>query len=261
MSGPNPPEPEIGTRHGVGDAADHDVPGEPKPYPRAYSAPESEQFSSGPYLPVDPGTYHPDDHGSPAEPDDVAPPRWPWVVGVTTIIAAIALVVAVGLLVARSDTEEPSRPTETTPPSAWNEIPTTTTPPPTPTPTSEEPPPETETSEPPVTETTTVTEAPPPATTTTTSPPAPRQLTYTVSGTKAPLDQITVTYTDASGNRNTQVNVPLPWTITLTPISASDVGSLEATSLLGFSRLNCSIVASDGTVLSRNENNLPRTTC
>jgi outer membrane biosynthesis protein TonB len=97
--------------------------------------------------------------------------------------------------------------------------------------------------------------APPPA------PAGPKQYTYSVTGTKAPFDQITITYTDASGMRRTLPNVYIPWTITLTPISASDVGSIEASSLLRLSKLNCKVTASDGTVLSANENNQPQVNC
>ncbi len=82
-----------------------------------------------------------------------------------------------------------------------------------------------------------------------------------MTGTKAPFDQITITYTDASGMRRILNNAYIPWTITLTPISQSDVGSIEASSLLRLSKLNCSITTSDGTVLSRNENNQPQTSC
>ena len=83
----------------------------------------------------------------------------------------------------------------------------------------------------------------------------------TVTGTKAPGDIITVTYVDASGRRRTQHNVYIPWSITVTPISQSEVGSVEASSLFHLSRLNCSITTSDGTVLSSNANNLPQTSC
>ena len=79
-----------------------------------------------------------------------------------------------------------------------------------------------------------------------------RGITYSVTGTKAPLDRISVTYTDASGRRRTQHNVYIPWSMTVTPISKSDVGSVQASSLLRLSRLNCSITTSDGTVLSSN---------
>ena len=82
-----------------------------------------------------------------------------------------------------------------------------------------------------------------------------------MTGTKAPFDQITITYTDASGMRTDPAQPYIPWTITLTPISQSDVGSIEATSLLRLSKLNCSITSSDGTVLSSNENNQPQANC
>jgi hypothetical protein len=82
-----------------------------------------------------------------------------------------------------------------------------------------------------------------------------------VTGTKSPGDIITVTYVDASGRSRTQRNVYIPWSLTVTPISQSEVGSVQASSLFGFSRLNCSITTSDGTVLSSNTSNSPQTSC
>jgi type IV secretory pathway VirB10-like protein len=128
----------------------------------------------------------------------------------------------------------------------------TVTEPPPPPATSEEPPP------PPPPPTTS--EAPPPPPTTTTRA-GPRQVTYSVTGTKAPGDIITVTYTDASGRSRTQRNVYIPWSLTVTPISQSEVGSVQASSLFLVSRLNCSITTSDGTVLSSNQNNTAQTSC
>ncbi|CAG7404307.1 hypothetical protein PICSAR81_04070 [Mycobacterium avium subsp. paratuberculosis] len=81
------------------------------------------------------------------------------------------------------------------------------------------------------------------------------------NSTKAPGDIISVTYVDASGRRRTQHNVYIPWSMTVTPISQSDVGSVEASSLFRVSRLNCSITTSDGTVLSSNSNDAPQTSC
>uniref|UniRef100_UPI001E5BB02E MmpS family transport accessory protein n=1 Tax=Mycobacterium avium TaxID=1764 RepID=UPI001E5BB02E len=103
---------------------------------------------------------------------------------------------------------------------------------------------------------TTTASTPPP-----TTPTGPRQVTYSVTGTKAPGDIISVTYVDASGRRRTQHNVYIPWSMTVTPISQSDVGSVEASSLFRVSRLNCSITTSDGTVLSSNSNDAPQTSC
>ena len=96
---------------------------------------------------------------------------------------------------------------------------------------------------------------------TTTTRSGPRQVTYSVTGTKAPGDIITVTYTDASGRSRTQRNVYIPWSLTVTPISQSEVGSVQASSLFLVSRLNCSITTSDGTVLSSNTNNTAQTNC
>ncbi|AEV75003.1 mycobacterial membrane protein [Mycolicibacterium rhodesiae NBB3] len=280
MSGPNPP--------GSGVPEGADVPGqepggrpessEPDTYSQAYSAPESEQFTSGPYVPADSGLYDYDNY----EPEHVVttePPRWPWVVGVVAIVAAIALVVSVSVLVTRTDTSNLSKPetSTTTPPPVppvQDEITTTTPPPPPPPPPPSEPPP------PP--ETVTVTEEPAPAPAPPPPPPAeppppppetaapppppttragPRQVTYSVTGTKAPGDIITVTYIDASGRSRTQRNVYIPWSLTVTPISQSEVGSVQASSLFLVSRLNCSITTSDGTVLSSNTNNSAQTAC
>ncbi|KWX21082.1 MmpS family transport accessory protein [Mycolicibacterium wolinskyi] len=295
MSGPNPPGPD-GSGSDLPDQqpGKHSAPEEPTQvagtdpntgetefYSQAYSAPESEQFTSGPYVPAEPGLYDYDSYDPVTElVDQPPPPRWPWVVGVTAIIAAIALVASVAVLVTRDDdttnlaTPQPS--TTTSAPPFQDEITTTTPPPPPPPPppTSEEPPP-------PPPETVTVTEPPPPpppppsseapppppATTTTppptttTAPAGPRQVTYSVTGTKAPGDIITITYVDGNGNRRTLRNVYIPWTFTMTPISNSDVGSVEASSLFLVSRLNCSITASDGTVLSSNANNSAQTAC
>ncbi|WP_218640967.1 MmpS family transport accessory protein, partial [Mycobacterium colombiense] len=109
--------------------------------------------------------------------------------------------------------------------------------------------------------------APPPAPSTAAAPPppttpaGPRQVTYSVTGTKAPGDIISVTYVDASGRSRTQHNVYIPWSMTVTPISTSDVGSVQASSLFRLSRLNCSITTSDGAVLSSNNNDSPQTSC
>jgi hypothetical protein len=294
MSGPNPPGPDSpgpdqpereGGRHSAPDEATEEVAAAEKPaaptgateaYSQAYSAPESEQFSSGPYVPADPALYDYDTYEPVSElGEEQAPPRWPWVVGVTAIIAAIALVVSVALLVTNTDTDPLATPATTTtpPPPVQDEI-TTTTPPPPPPP----PPPTTEPPPPPPPETVTITEPPPPppveapppppqeTTTpppppTSTTPAGPRQVTYSVTGTKAPGDIITVTYVDASGRRRTQRNVYIPWSLTVTPISQSEVGSVQASSLFLVSKLNCSITTSDGTVLSSNTGNAAQTSC
>jgi MmpS family membrane protein len=287
MSGPNPPGSEGSDLPGqepgnqpTSDQSSAPATGETESYSQAYSAPESEQFTSGPYVPADSSLYDYDSYEPATElVEQEKPPRWPWIVGVAAIIAAIVLVASVSVLVTRTDTNNLATPaTTTTPPPVQDEI-TTTTPPPPPPP----PPPTTEEPPPPPPETVTVTQEPPPpppppATTEAPPPPpaatsaappppppttpaGPRQVTYSVTGTKAPGDIITVTYVDASGRSRTQRNVYIPWSLTVTPISQSEVGSVQASSLFLVSRLNCSITTSDGTVLSSNTNNAAQTSC
>jgi hypothetical protein len=287
MSGPNPPGSEGSDLPGqepgnqpTPDQSSAPETGETEFYSQAYSAPESEQFTSGPYVPADSSLYDYDSYEPPTElVDQEKPPRWPWVVGVAAIVAAIALVASVSVLVTRTDTNNLATPqTTTTPPPVQDEITTTTPPPPPPPPppsTTEEPPPPppetvTVTQEPPPPPPPATAEAPPPPPATTAAPPpppttpppaGPRQVTYSVTGTKAPGDIITVTYIDASGRSRTQRNVYIPWSLTVTPISQSEVGSVQASSLFLVSRLNCSITTSDGTVLSSNTNNAAQTSC
>jgi type IV secretory pathway VirB10-like protein len=279
MSGPNPPEWELGHQPSGQPVEDREELTDTG-FSRAYSAPESEQYAIAPYKPAELEVYDYDSYERPGESaDELPPPRWPWVVGVTAIVAAIALVVSVSLLVTSTDTNNTATPATSTVTSPPVQDQITTTPPPPPPP-SEAPPPEPP--PPPATETVTVTpeappppapeepapppppptsEAPPPPPPTTTTPAGPRQVTYTITGTKAPGDIITVTYVDASGRRRTQRNVYIPWSLTVTPISQSDVGSVQASSLFLVSRLNCSITTSDGTVLSSNQNNAAQTSC
>jgi outer membrane biosynthesis protein TonB len=304
MSGPNPPGPESeelepGVEAGQGDggfdgsdgdfganAGESDAEnqtGQTDVYSRAYSAPESEHISSGPYVPANLDLYDYDSYDEPAPHDEEEKTaRWPWIVGIAAIIAAIALVVSVSLLFARTDTTKlatpnTAPPTTSTPPMQDEIIVTTTTPAPPPPSSSEAspPPPPPPSPEPPPAPAPAPAPPPAPAPAPAPAPPAPappapapppapagpKQYTYSVTGTKAPFDQITITYTDASGMRRTLSNVYIPWTITLTPISASDVGSIEASSLLRLSKLNCKVTASDGTVLSSNENNQPQVNC
>ena len=285
MSGPNPPGSEGSDFPGqepgdqpTSNQSSAPQTGETEIYSQAYSAPESEQFTSGPYVPADSSLYDYDSYEPATElVDQETPPRWPWVVGVAAIVAAIALVASVSVLVTRTDTNNLATPATTTsaPPPVQDEITTTTPPPPPPPPpTTEAPPPPPETvtvtQEPSPPPPPPATEAPPPPPATTAAPPAPptsttpagpRQVTYSVTGTKAPGDIITVTYIDASGRSRTQRNVYIPWSLTVTPISQSEVGSVQASSLFLVSRLNCSITTSDGTVLSSNTNNAAQTSC
>ncbi|SPM36268.1 MmpS3 protein [Mycobacterium rhizamassiliense] len=235
-------------------------------YSQAYSAPEADHFITGPYVPADLSLYDYDSYDESSDDDDdhEAAPRWPWIVGVAAIVAAIALVVSVSLLVARTDTNKLANPGTTTPsqPPLQDEITTTkqtqtVTVTPTPPPPPPPPPAPAPSSAPPPATTPSAAAPAPPSTT----PAGPRQVTYSVTGTKAPGDIISVTYVDASGRRRTQHNVYIPWSMTVTPISQSDVGSVEASSLFRVSRLNCSITTSDGAVLSSSNSDAPQTSC
>ena len=94
-------------------AADHT--GQTDAYSQAYSAPESEHFITGPYVPADLRLYDYDGYDDSADADDEhRAPRWPWVVGVAAIVAAIALVVSVTLLVTRTETSRLASPGATT---------------------------------------------------------------------------------------------------------------------------------------------------
>ena len=135
MSGPNPPEPDSegsdlpGHEPGEQDQPTQEAAGAAEPatsrsgdtefHSQAYSAPESEQFTSGPYVPADPALYDYDSYEGATElVDQAAPPRWPWVVGVAAIIAAIALVASVAVLVAGTDSDDLAVPETTTTTSA-----------------------------------------------------------------------------------------------------------------------------------------------
>ncbi len=281
MSGPNPPGgefPEGADLPGQEPGASSDRPqsSEPDTYSQAYSAPESEQFTSGPYVPADSGLYDYDSY----EPQRTRR---------ADRTAAVAMGSrgggdrrghrAGGVRVGSGDPNRYQQPRDArdheehpaAAPPVQDEITTTPPPPPPPPPTTEPPPPPPETvtvtqePEPPPPPPPAEPPPPPPETAAPPPPPTtragPRQVTYSVTGTKAPGDIITVTYIDASGRSRTQRNVYIPWSLTVTPISQSEVGSVQASSLFLVSRLNCSITTSDGTVLSSNTNNSAQTAC
>src|ERR1700710_723168 len=132
MSGPNPPGPEseelepgVEASQGDGgfDGADGDFgagagesdaegrTGQTDVYSQAYSAPESEHISSGPYVPANLDLYDYDNFDDAAPPDqDEKTARWPWIVGIAAIVAAIALVVSVSLLFVRTDSNKLATP-------------------------------------------------------------------------------------------------------------------------------------------------------
>ena len=116
MSGPNPPdeEPRAGARSKPVDEPREEL--TDTGFHRAYSA-RSPSSTLAPYVSADPAlydydTYEPYDAATELV-SEAAPPKWPWVVGVTAIVAAIALVVSVSLLVTSTDSSSwphPRRP-------------------------------------------------------------------------------------------------------------------------------------------------------
>src|SRR6202035_5556270 len=162
MSGPNPPGPESeelepgvepsqrgsefdggGSDLGAG-AGESAAEGLTDAYSRAYSAPESEHISSGPYVPANLDLYDYDNYDDAAHHEaEASTARWPWIVGIAAIVAAIALVVSVSLLFARTDTTKVATPSTapTSTPPMQDEIIVTTTPPAPPSSSSEAPPP------------------------------------------------------------------------------------------------------------------------
>ncbi|HWY00628.1 MAG TPA: hypothetical protein VNY55_12320, partial [Mycobacterium sp.] len=76
-------EPEDGRFDNSAEPAAADDTGQTDAYSRAYSAPESEHFTSGPYVPADMALYDYDGYDESSDHDDEhAAPRWPWIVGV-----------------------------------------------------------------------------------------------------------------------------------------------------------------------------------
>src|SRR4051812_2652391 len=121
MSGPNPPGGDFsegadlpGQEPGGGSGRPESS--EPDTYSQAYSAPESEQFTSGPYVPANSGLYDYDTYEPSPLVETTDPPRWPWVVGVVAIVAATPLVAPVSVLVPRTDPDTPANPDPPPPP-------------------------------------------------------------------------------------------------------------------------------------------------
>ncbi|MBO0677627.1 hypothetical protein JRC04_09155 [Mycolicibacterium sp. S2-37] len=77
--------------------------------------------------------------------------------------------------------------------------------------------------------------------------PDPRTITYTVAGNKQLIDLVTVIYTDQQGALQTELNVALPWSKTVTLDPGVQLKSVTATSVGG--QLTCAITDPAGTTL------------
>ena len=89
--------------------------------------------------------------------------------------------------------------------------------------------------------------------------PAANTITYQVTGTRQLIDLVTVVYTDQQGALQTEFNVALPWSRTVTLNPGVALTSVTATSLTG--QLNCSITDAAGATLVAQANNSMLTTC
>ena len=284
MSGPNPPGPDSegsdSPEQEPGDqAAEDDGCDGRDRYPLAgvFGA-RVRAVHQRPVRAADPGLYDYDDYDAATELVEPRPPRWPWVVGVVAIIAG-GLPGRVGVVAGDRDRHRQPRdagnehddigaagagrdhhhdPASAAPAAAARE----------------EPPP-------PPPETVTVTQEPPPAAAAARgSAAAAAGRDAHRGGAAADHDAVGSAPGDLLGDRDegagrhhhghlcrrsgrsrTQRNVYIPWSLTVTPISQSEVGSVQASSLFLVSRLNCSITTSDGTVLSSNTGNSAQTSC
>jgi hypothetical protein len=187
--------------------------------------------------------------------EDAIDRRWIWVAGVAGAILLIAVICTVVIL--GGGDSGPVSKTVAAPTSTTAQAATTTAPPAM---TSAAPPapvaplsPETVTT---VAPSPTANAVPAP---TEVAPPSPQVVTYHVRGTRQLLDLVTVVYTDAQGALQTEFNVALPWTRTVTLDPGVELKSVTATSLTG--QLNCSVTDSTGaTVVAQNTNSMI-TTC
>ena len=91
------------------------------------------------------------------------------------------------------------------------------------------------------------------------APPLPNTITYRVTGTRPLLDLVTVVYTDAQGALQTEFNVALPWSRTVTLDPGVQLKSVTATSLTG--QLNCAVTDSTGATLVAQNTNTMIATC
>ncbi|MEH3140426.1 MAG: hypothetical protein PGN37_09620 [Mycobacterium kyogaense] len=87
----------------------------------------------------------------------------------------------------------------------------------------------------------------------------PGTVTYRITGTKGLLDLVTVIYTDAQGALQTDVNVALPWSKTITLDPGVTLSSVTGTSVTG--QLNCEVLDANGAVIAAQNGNSIITNC
>jgi hypothetical protein len=182
--------------------------------------------------------------------------RWIWVAGVAGAILLIAVICTVIILGGGDSGSVSKTIAATTPTTAQDAV--TTAPP---VMTSKAPPPAPVAPLSPETVTTvapspTASAAPAPVEV---APASPNTVTYRVTGSRQLLDLVTVVYTDAQGALQTEFNVGLPWSRTVTLDPGVELKSVTATSLTG--QLNCSVTDSTGATLVAQNTNAMIATC
>jgi hypothetical protein len=88
---------------------------------------------------------------------------------------------------------------------------------------------------------------------------ASQTVTYRITGNHPLLDFVTVIYTDGQGALQTDVNVALPWSKSITLNPGVGLTSVTATSVTG--QLNCAITDGSGTPIAAQSNNAMITSC
>ncbi|OKH68536.1 hypothetical protein EB72_00680 [Mycobacterium sp. SWH-M1] len=194
--------------------------------------------------------------------------RWMWIAGVAGAVLFIAVIMAsmilgggdsgsVSATVASQDPSTTSAPEPSATPRAAAPAPpvqpslpaeTVTTISPTPAPTAQVPAPAPAAPLLPAPQA-----APPPASA------VPGTVTYRITGTKGLLDLVTVIYTDAQGALQTDVNVALPWSKTITLDPGVTLSSVTGTSVTG--QLNCEVLDANGAVIAAQNGNSIITNC
>jgi hypothetical protein len=200
-----------------------------------------------------------DDFDDIYEYEDPIDRRWVWVAGVAGAILLIAIICTVVILGGGDSGSVSKTIIATTPTTAQDAI--TTKPPAM---TSVAPPPAPIAPLSPETVTTvapspTATAAPPSTPAPGAVAPTARTVTYRVTGDRQLLDLVTVVYTDAQGALQTEFNVALPWSRTITLDPGVELTSVTATSLTG--QLNCAVIDSTGATLVAQNTNAMIATC
>ncbi|HYO03065.1 MAG TPA: MmpS family transport accessory protein [Mycobacterium sp.] len=198
-----------------------------------------------------------DEYDDVYEYEDPIDRRWIWVAGVAGAILLIAVICTVVIL-GGGDSGSVSKTIAATTPTTTAQDASTTTPP---TMRSSAPPPAPVA---PLSPETVTTIAPSPTASavpapTEVAPPSPRTITYQVSGTRQLLDLVTVVYTDAQGALQTEFNVALPWSRTVTLDPGVELKSVIATSLTG--QLNCAVTDATGATIVAQSTNSMIATC